>query len=290
MEYSVEQLLNDKGIAFKVSGKDFVIKCLNPEHEDSNPSCRVDRLTSVAHCFSCGWSKNLFKFYGLEHKLGNSIKIQKLKEKLNSLKITDESEISLEGAIPYSRNFRSISSETLKHFEAFYTTKVPELEDRIVFPIRDISENIVAYLGRHTLSNANPKYKVYPGGRSLPCYPQKISRDCKYIVLVEGIFDMLNLYDKGLKNVIAVFGTQAISADTVHNKLFVYKAQGIQKVYILFDGDTAGVSAAKNLKPIIDEYGLMSEIVSLPNETDPGDLDEDTINQLKRYFDEHCYN
>ena len=54
-------LLTEKGIDFKVQGNDAVIKCLNPEHDDTNPSMRVDKITGVFHCFSCGFKGNKFR-------------------------------------------------------------------------------------------------------------------------------------------------------------------------------------------------------------------------------------
>ena len=58
-----EELLQSKGIQYQVSGKDAKIHCLNPEHDDTNPSMRVDRITGIFHCFSCGYKGNLFTYF-----------------------------------------------------------------------------------------------------------------------------------------------------------------------------------------------------------------------------------
>ncbi len=34
-------LLSERNIDFSVKGQDAIISCLNPEHDDSNPSLRV---------------------------------------------------------------------------------------------------------------------------------------------------------------------------------------------------------------------------------------------------------
>ena len=34
-------------------GKDYVVSCLNPEHDDKNPSMRIDQITGIFNCFSC---------------------------------------------------------------------------------------------------------------------------------------------------------------------------------------------------------------------------------------------
>ena len=187
-----------------------------------------------------------------------------------------------EDAIPFTQSFRGISAKTLKRFGAFTTNSDDKLIDRIIFPIKDATDKTIVFLGRHTLSNANPKYQIYPSGVSIPTYPIKIPKGNTSIVLVEGIFDMLNCIDKGLDNVVCVFGTQTMKAET-SRKLLYYKAQGIQKVYILFDGDKAGNDAAKELKPLIEESGFSVEIITLPDGVDPGELDEENVLSIKEY-------
>ena len=62
----VDEILQERNIDFKVSGRDYVIKCLNPEHDDKNPSMRVDNTTGIFHCFSCGFRGSIFKHFGAE--------------------------------------------------------------------------------------------------------------------------------------------------------------------------------------------------------------------------------
>jgi len=49
---TVEELLVEEKIRFKVSPADYIVSCLNPEHDDSNPSMRIDKITGVYNCFS----------------------------------------------------------------------------------------------------------------------------------------------------------------------------------------------------------------------------------------------
>lgn len=280
MEDPVLKLLNDNKLSYTVSGKDYLIKCLNPEHEDSNPSLRVDKLSGIAHCFACGWKRNLFRHYGILTS-NASIKVQKLKEKLKELKAPVEVEYPSDNT-PYRQVFRGISVATLRYFEAFYTHSVEKLEDRIVFPIKDVSGKVIAFVGRHVLSDANPKYVNYPSGVSLNMLPAKLEELSSNLVIVEGIFDMLNLWDNGVRNVSCAFGTQSLAYNT-SMKLLPFKAQGVSKIFILFDGDTAGRKAAKDLEPIIEKEGFSVEIIDLPDDRDPGDLDKEEIAQIREY-------
>jgi len=277
----VADLLKEKGIYFTISGKDYVTKCLNPEHTDTNPSFRIDRATGICHCFSCGFKANIFKYFGL---LTNnvSIRIVKLKEKLKALNESTNGLEELDGATPITKSFRGISVDTLKKFGAFYTDKVDKMEDRIIFPIKDVRDKTVCYVGRHTMSNANPRYQNYPVGASLPLFPTKLEGSPRNMVLVEGMFDLLNCYDKGLTNVVATFGTVKL-LNEVAAKLFSYKVMGVEKIFLLFDGDTAGKEAAAKTKPLIEEAGFICEIINLPEDTDPGCMTIEDIEALVEY-------
>lgn len=282
----VDELLKDKGVYFVPSGKDFLIKCLNPEHDDSNPSCRVDQVTGATHCFSCGFKANIYRYFNV--LVGNQvhIKVAKLKEKLRELQISTTGLSFPDFYTPYTHVFRGISTDTLKKFGAFYlssTTKGFEsFDDRIIFPIRDITDKIVMFLGRHTLSSGNPKYLNYPSGVRIPLYPVRLPSNSHSIVLVEGIFDMLNCYDKGLHNVVCTFGTNTLQSNT-QEKLLPYKTQGVTKVYLMFDGDDAGREASKKLKPLIEGIGLEVEIIPLEDGSDPGELSQEYVTSIKEY-------
>ena len=51
----VVDILQERKLEFKVSGRDYLVRCLNPEHEDRNPSMRIDNITGIFNCFSCGY-------------------------------------------------------------------------------------------------------------------------------------------------------------------------------------------------------------------------------------------
>jgi len=281
MSDPVLELLQKNNISFTVSGKDYLIKCLNPDHEDNNPSLRVDKQTGIAHCFSCGWKRNLFKHFNINVNIV-PIKVLKLKEKLKELIVQNANLSMPEDYVPFTTQIRGISVHTLKHFEAFYTWK-QELKDRIVFPIRDVMGNIVVFVGRHVSSDVEPRYKNYPRGYTIPCYPLKFEQQYTSAILVEGIFDMLNLYDKGIKNVVCCFGTNTLK-NSVNTKLLPLKAQGIHKLYIMFDGDNPGKEAATELKPALELAGYTTEIINLPDDTDPGDLSQEWVDKIKEYI------
>jgi DNA primase len=282
MSDPVLELIQKQGLEFKSSGPDYLVHCLNPEHPDTNPSMRVDKQSGAFHCFSCGFKGNLFKYYGV---FTNQvpIKLAKLREKLSAVKSATTGLDLPKGAIPWVKTFRGISADTLKYFEAFYTLKEEKLLDRICFPVKDITGKTVVHVCRHTLSNGNPRYLNYPANVQVPLFPARAPTGAKSIVLVEGLFDFLNLYDNGLDNAVCCFGTNTLHKDT-KLKLLPFKAQGITKVYVMFDGDDAGAKAAEQLKPSIEAEGFVVEIITLPHGTDPGELDREEILSISEYI------
>ena len=280
----VLDLLNKQGLAFTVSGRDYLIRCLNPDHNDSNPSCRVDKVTGITHCFSCGFKANLFKHFGI---IGNftSIKVAKLKEKLKELSQNFNGVEFPEPVTPMTKVFRGISTQTLREFEAFYVNSGSELSDRIWFPIKDIRGKPQVYVGRHLMSDGNPRYLNYPRGVVMPIYPEIFKERYTSAVLVEGIFDMLNLWDKGLRNVCCTFGTSTMFKEP-ELKLLGLKAQGITKIYLMYDGDKPGQEAMTKLQPLLEELGYQVEKIVLEEDSDPGELSQEYVDSIKEYISE----
>ena len=207
----VDELLQEKRIDYKVSGRDYVVKCLNPAHEDSNPSMRIDNITGIFNCFSCGFRGNVFKHFGAA---ANFLEIKRLKLK-SSIDEKRSASIGFEfpkGFAPYVGNWRGIQPETYKHFDAFMHHET-QFNGRIVFPIRDITGKVVAFNGRHMTMTEIPKYLIYTPQAKLPLYPASVKPIKGRVILVEGIFDMINLFDKGLLNAICCFGTKNIDED-----------------------------------------------------------------------------
>lgn len=284
MSDHVLELLKKEGVSFTVSAKDYVVKCLNPEHNDSNPSFRIDKITGVAHCFSCGYKTNIFKHFGVVANF-TSIKVAKLKQKLKDLHINFNGVEFPGEVIPITKPYRGISFKTLKHFGAFYTTANEQLQDRIFFPIVDVRNKPVVYVGRHMMSQGNPRYLNYPAGVTMPIYPEIMHKPASSVVLVEGIFDMLNLYDKGLHNVACTFGTNTLFKDPAL-KLLSLRTQGVNTIYLMYDGDEAGQQAMEKLEPVLQECEYRVEKIVLEEGTDPGELSQEYVDSIKEYISE----
>lgn len=68
----IENYLSLKGIDVKKS-----FCCLNPAHEDKNPSMRLDKKRKKAHCFVCGADYDTFDLIGIDYGLASGSDIFK---------------------------------------------------------------------------------------------------------------------------------------------------------------------------------------------------------------------
>jgi len=142
--------------------------------------------------------------------------------------------------------------------------------NRIIFPIPTISNRIVGLAGR-VLDGSEPKYlnttesKIYSKGRIL--YGLNSSKDeirkVGSAILVEGYMDYLMLWKKGIRNISAVCGTSLTEEQA---RLL---ARYANRVYIINDGDRAGVRAAVRASDQLIVQGLEARIVVLPEGEDP---------------------
>ncbi len=270
----VIDLIQERKLDYKVSGRDLLVKCLNPEHDDANPSMRIDNITGIFNCFSCGFKGNIFKMFGAPSNYLD-IKRQRLTDSIEEKRSSSIGLSFPQGHTPYNGNWRNIKPETYKHFEAFLHHET-QFVGRVVFPIRDITGKVVAFNGRHMTLSEKLKYMIYPPQAKLPLYPASVKPIKGRAILVEGIYDMINLFDKGLSNAVCCFGTNNIDED----KLSILKMQDIMGVDIIFDGDEAGQLAAENVKILAERAGLVTRNVNLGQNIDPGSLVQQQVKNL----------
>ena len=268
----VEEVFEEEQIEYKATGTGYLISCISPDHEDKNPSMLVNKVTGHATCLSCNFRTNVLEYYNKS--------VNYLTRKRNMLsyailqKMNEAKRPSMpENWVPFMGAYRGISGKTLRDFGAFIS---PDEPSRITFPIRNLSEEIVAFIGRH-MDDGEPKYKVWPSGVSLPLFP--LAKPIKgRILLVEGIFDALNLWDKGLTNATAAFGVNTVNEDKLH----LLSLQGTEGIDILFDGDTAGREAARKLHLKCKSLSIKARLIKIDEGQDPGDMTHDQVKVLRK--------
>ena len=144
---------------------------------------------------------------------------------------------------------------------------------RLIFPVIDIQGRPIAFGGR-TLKDEDAKYinspetAAYVKGRNL--FGLNLTRDeirrQEYAILVEGFLDLIVPYQFGVRNVVASLGT-ALTPEQVKQL-----GRFARKVVVNYDGDRAGVQAAKKSIEILLAEDLEVKVLVLPENADPDEF------------------
>ena len=122
-----------------------------------------------------------------------------------------------------------------------------------------------------------PKYYNAPMGAKMPLFPV-VEPIQSSILLVEGIFDVLNLHDKGLTNAVCCFGVRNFN----EQKAEMLSVQGVTNVDIFLDNDEAGQTGAKNIKEICEGIGLTTRNWTMGDKyMDAGALSQQQVDKLR---------
>jgi DNA primase len=145
---------------------------------------------------------------------------------------------------------------------------------RLMFPVIDPQGRPIAFGGRVLDPEGEPKYlnspetSAYTKGRHL--YGLNLTRDDirrqGFAILVEGYLDLIVPYQNGVRNAVASLGT-ALTPEQV--KLI---GRFARKVVVNYDGDRAGVQAAKRAIETILAEDLEVKVLVLPDSADPDDF------------------
>ncbi len=142
---------------------------------------------------------------------------------------------------------------------------------RIMFPIWNSSSKIVGFGGRVFASEDPAKYMNSP---ETPLYKKSdifyglhnarnAIRKNGYAILVEGYTDVIQLYQNGIKNCVAVSGTAFSERHVSQMKRFCSKA------LLAYDGDSAGISATLKTGYNLIKGGIEAQVIEIPNKLDP---------------------
>lgn len=147
--------------------------------------------------------------------------------------------------------------------------------NRIMFPIHDARGQVVGFGGRTLDRNSRIKYlnsrenELFHKARvlfGLWHAAQAIAAQ-KTVIVVEGYFDWLALQRAGLKHCVACMGTALTAAQM---RLL---QRHIDKAILLFDGDRAGLEAARHTLPLTFEFPHLSiKAAQLERGHDPDSL------------------
>lgn len=302
-ELSITSVLDQESIDYKKVGREAVTLC--PWHNDKNPSLTINNEKGFCYCFVC---QNGSDVIGLvQQKLGlgfsdtveriarsNEIEIiyenidpelalREARQKALILNQLNEQQESFRKFLKDSRaqrirdflDDRQILPSTSKHFGLGYCP-IGFFADRITIPIHDHRGNLVGFTGRATRSDAKPKYKnsensdyfdksklVFNEHRAFPEIAESDS-----IIFVEGHFDVIAMWQIGIRNVVAMQGTAAPSEAIIRRI-----SRRTKRFILCFDADEGGDKAIEQFIKIAGPMACRGEITisiaQLPVGTDP---------------------
>jgi DNA primase len=150
-------------------------------------------------------------------------------------------------------------------------TVVDRFRNRLMIPICRDAGSVVAFGGRAVDADQQPKYlnspetPLYSKGRML--YGLNLSKSAirqnGFAILVEGYFDLAQVYQAGFQGVVASCGTALTRTQAQQLRRFT------GKIVISFDPDTAGQSAAAKSCEILVGEGFEVNVAVLPAGEDP---------------------
>jgi DNA primase len=150
--------------------------------------------------------------------------------------------------------------------------------DRVLFPIRDVRGQTVAFAGRilpnSPLASRSPKYYNSPDtplfSKSDHLYGLDQARSAAakagYLAVVEGYTDVLMAHQLGVAPVVATMGT-ALNGRHVQNL-----RRFAPRVVLVFDADAGGTTGVDRALEIFASHDLDLRIATLPEDLDPCDL------------------
>ena len=284
----IETLLTERGIEFVVNPNnkyEIAMRCFSGIHSDKSPSLSYNVEKGLFNCFSCGFKGDTDRFVkelGItlsEEPLSKQgFKIKKLLDKLANIR--DDKPIHLpEPRFSVKHAFKGVSQEVLASFGAFTTTH-DSLDDYLCIPVYQYGK-LRFIEGRNTALTGNsemPKYMRKPAGVDVKTilFPLDRVKDYTKIILVEGIFDMINMHALGYTNTLCIFGINNFNV----GKAKMLDELGCRKAIILMDGDAAGTRAAAKIKTMFEQLSIYTKVIELEEGKDPGILTQEEADSI----------
>jgi DNA primase len=170
--------------------------------------------------------------------------------------------------------------------------KIDRFRGRVLFPIKSMAGRTVGFGGRilgdkkKTAKYLNsPESEIYYKSKVLyGLYESKQAiaiEDCCY--LVEGYTDVIQMHQRGIKNVVSSSGT-ALTQEQIR---LIQRLT--QNIVVLFDGDAAGLRAALRGIDMILSQGMNVKVCSFPEGEDPDSFAKShSLDEVQAFFNDNA--
>ena len=180
--------------------------------------------------------------------------------------------LTVEHHHPHLQETRGLAVSTCRRF-GVGCARYGMLRGMIAVPLHDAHGRLVAYAGRRLDRESIVRYGKYrfPRGlhKELVLYGwhrcRTLARE-QPIILVEGIFSVLALYEAGYPNAVAALGCHLSDEQAT-------LLEDAKRVTVLFDGDDAGRDGAQRAASLLASHAIQNEVISLADGEEPESLD-----------------
>jgi len=170
---------------------------------------------------------------------------------------------------------RGIREATASEFGIGFYAGPGWMSQRLVIPIDDEAGRLVSYCGR-SLDGSEPRYR-FPAGFAKSQVLFNLHRAAaarqSTVVVVEGFFDCLKVYQAGFRSVVALMG----SALYEHQRRLL--VQRFRQIVLMLDGDAPGRRAAAVLSARLSA-DCSVRVVQLAENRQPDQLSEPALQEL----------
>jgi len=170
---------------------------------------------------------------------------------------------------------RGIQESTAIEFGIGFYSGPGLMQHRLVIPIEDEAGRLVGYCGR-SLDGSDPRYKFpprFPKSRLLFNLHRAAAARQSDVIVVEGFFDCLKIYQAGYPSVVALMGSSLYESQC---RLLVGRFRHIR---LMLDGNPAGQRAVSVIAPILAAR-CPTDVIELADGTQPDQLTDEALTQL----------
>ena len=255
-------------------GRQRHIRC--PFHQDSTPSCSINLLEGLFHCFGCGAEGTIIDFVALMEQIELRAAAARIAEicavefqtnatgagHADGRNMHEAADLQAERPLPAPvlalqlepRHpyliARGIRDDLIELFGLGYCNAGP-MRGRICIPIHNAEGNLIAYAGRwgddpvpkrvarYLVSSGFPKHRSLFNLHRLPA--------SQHVVLVEGYWSVIRLHALA----IPAAGLMGSALSREHVELL--RQRNIQSITLLMDGDDAGYRARERIVTVLTE-------------------------------------
>lgn len=179
---------------------------------------------------------------------------------------------------------RGITKKCIAEFGVGYCEQ-GSMKGRVVIPVHNKDGQLVAYAGRWpgTLPDEDtPKYKLPPGFKKAQelfnVHRAFAEPDTSPLVIVEGFFDCMTLWQQGIRRVVALMGS---SLSSQQEETIAQKLTSQSRIVLLLDEDEAGREARGKITPRLANHCYVRTIRFEEEGQQPDSLTAKQLEELR---------